>query len=64
MNEGYAGAPTDGTAWDSGRRERRVLRGGSWVSTASSVESGSRYGVQAEGRVSNVGFRVARTLKD
>ena len=64
VNEGYAGAPTDGTAWDSGHCERRVLRGGSWVSTASSVESGSRYGVQAEGRVSNVGFRVARTLKD
>jgi hypothetical protein len=34
------------------------------VSTADAVESGSRYGVQAEGRVSNVGFRVARTLND
>jgi formylglycine-generating enzyme required for sulfatase activity len=64
LNDGYAGAPTDGTAWLTGHCERRVLRGGSWVSNASAVESGSRYGVQAEGRVSNVGFRVARALKE
>jgi formylglycine-generating enzyme required for sulfatase activity len=64
LNEGYAGAPTDGTAWITGQCDRRVLRGGSWVSSASAVEAGSRYGVQAEGRVSNVGFRVARTLKE
>jgi formylglycine-generating enzyme required for sulfatase activity len=64
QNESYVGAPTDGTAWMTGHCDRRVLRGGSWVSTAEAVESGSRYGVQAEGRVSNVGFRVARELKD
>jgi formylglycine-generating enzyme required for sulfatase activity len=64
LNEGYAGAPTDGTAWMTGHCDRRVLRGGSWVSSANAVEAGSRYGVQAEGRVSNVGFRVARTLKE
>jgi formylglycine-generating enzyme required for sulfatase activity len=64
LNDDYAGAPTDGTAWLTGHCDRRVLRGGSWVSTASALESGSRYGVQAEGRVSNVGFRVARILND
>jgi formylglycine-generating enzyme required for sulfatase activity len=64
LNEDYAGAPADGAAWVTGHCERRVLRGGSWVSRADAVESGSRYGVQAEGRVSNVGFRVARTLKE
>jgi formylglycine-generating enzyme required for sulfatase activity len=64
LNDDYAGAPADGTAWLTGHCDRRVLRGGSWVSTASALESGSRYGVQAEGRVSNVGFRVARILND
>ncbi|WP_354095525.1 SUMF1/EgtB/PvdO family nonheme iron enzyme [Bradyrhizobium sp. RT10b] len=53
----------DGSPWLKGRCEQRVLRGGSWVSKADAVEAGSRYGVQSEGRVSNVGFRVARTLR-
>ena len=64
LNDNYAGAPSDGTAWVTGKCDQRVLRGGSWVSKADAMESGSRYGVQAEGRVSNVGFRVARTLKE
>ncbi len=64
LNEDYAGAPSDGTAWSTGNCDRRVLRGGSWVSTADALEFGSRYGVQAEGRVSNVGFRVARSLQE
>ena len=29
-NGSYAGAPSDGTAWESGNCSRRVLRGGSW----------------------------------
>jgi formylglycine-generating enzyme required for sulfatase activity len=64
LNDSYGGAPVDGSAWLAGHCDRRVLRGGSWVSTVDAVESGSRYGVQAEGRVSNVGFRVARSLRD
>ncbi|WP_354031672.1 formylglycine-generating enzyme family protein [Bradyrhizobium sp. S3.2.6] len=63
VNDTYEGAPTDGSPWLKGRCEQRVLRGGSWVSKADAVEAGSRYGVQSEGRVSNVGFRVARTLR-
>jgi formylglycine-generating enzyme required for sulfatase activity len=63
LNENYDGAPTDGSAWSTGQCERRILRGGSWVSTAESIRSASRYGIQAEGRASNVGFRVARNLK-
>ncbi|WP_354132832.1 SUMF1/EgtB/PvdO family nonheme iron enzyme [Bradyrhizobium sp. RT9a] len=62
-NDTYEGAPVDGSPWLKGRCEQRVLRGGSWVSKADAVEAGSRYGVQSEGRVSNVGFRVARTLR-
>jgi formylglycine-generating enzyme required for sulfatase activity len=63
LNEHYNGAPTDGSAWSTGQCNRRMLRGGSWVSTAESIRSASRYGIQAEGRASNVGFRVARDLK-
>lgn len=63
VNDTYEGAPVDGSPWLKGRCEQRVLRGGSWVSKADAVEAGSRYGVQSEGRVSNVGFRVARTLR-
>ena len=29
VNDGYAGAPTDGSAWTSGKCHRRVIRGGS-----------------------------------
>ena len=29
-NESYAGAPSNGGAWESGECTRRVLRGGSW----------------------------------
>jgi formylglycine-generating enzyme required for sulfatase activity len=64
MNNGYAGAPANGSAWITGNCEKRVLRGGSWISDASLVRSAGRYGVQADGRVGNVGFRVARALKD
>jgi formylglycine-generating enzyme required for sulfatase activity len=64
MNDRYAGAPADGSARMTGNCDRRVLRGGSWVSDASLVRSAGRYGVQADGRVGNVGFRVARTMKE
>ena len=64
MNDRYAGAPADGSARMTGDCDRRVLRGGSWVSDASLVRSAGRYGVQADGRVGNVGFRVARTMKE
>lgn len=64
MNDNYVGAPTDGAAWTTGNCERRVLRGGSWISDASLLRSAGRYGVQADGRVGNVGFRVARSLKE
>lgn len=64
MNDSYAGAPADGAVRLTGNCERRVLRGGSWISDASLLRSAARYGVQADGRVGNVGFRVARSLKE
>ena len=32
-NEGYTGAPSNGSAWESGDCARRVMRGGSWFSS-------------------------------
>ena len=59
---GYAGAPTDGSAWLFGHCSLRVLRGGSWFSTPFSLESAGRSWDKISTRGSDVGFRVARTL--
>lgn len=58
----YAGAPTDGSAWQGGDEERRMLRGGSWLNDALSARAAYRFGSAATDRSSSYGFRVARTL--
>ena len=59
-NDGYWGAPADGSAWLSGNCDRRVVRGGSLVDGPSALRAARRYG-HATGDL-NMGFRVARTL--
>ena len=61
-NGGYAGAPTDGSAWVSGECDRRVLRGGSWWSQPSFLRSAYRSFRRDDLRSDEYGFRVARTL--
>jgi formylglycine-generating enzyme len=61
-NANYSGAPTDGTAWQSGDCSRRVVRGGSWDADLSVVRSANRRGIPASNRITTFGFRVARTL--
>ena len=61
-NESYAGAPTDGSAWESGDCSRRVLRGGSWYSRPRYLRSAFRYGYTTGFRNNDFGFRIARTL--
>ena len=59
----YDGAPNDGSAWITGDCEKRVLRGGSWLSMPESVRSAARQGESNfNGRQNNNGFRLARTL--
>jgi formylglycine-generating enzyme required for sulfatase activity len=58
----YNGAPTDGSAWISGDCGRRVVRGGAWDSSPQLLRSAVREGNSSERRVSNLGFRIGRTL--
>ena len=60
-NAAYNGPPTDGSAWVEGNCQRRVVRGGSWDSTAD-PRSAYRYWRKKDDRNDNTGFRVARTL--
>lgn len=60
-NDGYAGAPTDGSAWTSGNCARRVLRGGSRSDGPRYLRSAFRYGDNTSYRSLSVGLRVART---
>ena len=55
----YNGAPTDGSAWLSGRNSsRRMLRGGSFDNNARFCRSAYRVNDDARNLDSNVGFRV------
>ncbi|NJM63699.1 MAG: SUMF1/EgtB/PvdO family nonheme iron enzyme [Oscillatoriales cyanobacterium RU_3_3] len=54
----YNGAPTDGSSWDTGKNDRRVQRGGSWVFNAVNCRSAFRSRLPADYRVRYLGFRV------
>ena len=54
----YDGAPTDGSAGESGDGANRVLRGGSWGSSARGCRSASRYRVGPGYRRFILGFRL------
>ena len=60
-HDGYAGAPTDGSAWEAGGKpELRVYRGGAYNNDGSSCRSAVRYAAErGEVRNSTLGFRVA-----
>ena len=62
VEKSYRGAPSDGSAWVSGDCSRRVLRGGSWISSTTLLRSAFRYASFDRDRVFYIGFRVARTL--
>jgi formylglycine-generating enzyme required for sulfatase activity len=55
----YEGAPTDGSAWATGgNQQRRIIRGGSWLTAPRYCRSAFRYNYNADYRCSTVGFRV------
>ena len=61
-NGTYAGAPTDGSAWEQGDCNLRVLRGGSWNYEPRDFRSAVRGWNSAGYRSYSFGFRVARSL--
>ncbi len=58
----YAGAPARGSAWQAGKCDARVMRGGSWFNSTYYLRSSQRYSVPPDFRANNGGFRVAKTL--
>jgi formylglycine-generating enzyme required for sulfatase activity len=62
LNATYFGAPEEGSAWQSGNCEMRVLRGGSWSSIPADARAVQRYFRPKPTRRADVGFRIAMTL--
>jgi formylglycine-generating enzyme required for sulfatase activity len=62
-NDNYRGAPTNGSAWQSGQCRLRVLRGGAYDSQARYLRSQSRFRYDSDVRYSANGFRVLRELQ-
>ena len=63
--ENYNSAPTDGSAWLSGKDSKyRVLRGGSWFNFETLLlRSASRLGLPPGFRGSTIGFRVVAVAR-
>ncbi len=61
-NERYAGAPSNGRAWERGDCSRRVLRGGSWKIGPRTLRSANRVRNTPGLRYNDYGFRIARSL--
>ena len=59
-NDSYEGAPSDGSAWESGDCDYRGVRGGAWYSYADWLHSASRGGTTRARRDSEWGFRLAQ----
>ena len=62
VNRSYAGAPRDGSAWESGDCSGRVVRGGSWSNDPWNLRSAVRVRLTTGIRVNVLGFRIARTF--
>lgn len=55
----YAGAPTNGAAWECRNGGDHVLRGGSWMSTPNMVRASDREHYETSVRYPGNGFRIA-----
>ncbi len=57
-HDNYKGAPTDGSAWETGDHSYRVLRGGGWCYSAQFCRSAYRGRYDPGGRDDSLGFRL------
>jgi len=63
VHDNYEGAPSDGSAWESGGDPaRRILRGGSWLYNPRYLRAALRNGFSSVLSNDIVGFRVVREL--
>jgi formylglycine-generating enzyme required for sulfatase activity len=60
-NDGYDGAPNDGSAWLEGNCARRVVRGGSWRGYVGDTRSAYRCRSAPAFAHRSLGFRLAKT---
>jgi formylglycine-generating enzyme required for sulfatase activity/serine/threonine protein phosphatase PrpC len=58
----YKDAPTDGSVWEGGDCDVRIVRGGAYRSPANSMRVENREKFKSDKGQYNVGFRVARDL--
>ena len=62
-HDSYRQAPSDGASWQADcAEERRVLGGGGWDDGPDFARAAFRNRGSPDDRISNIGFRVARTL--
>ncbi len=59
-NDSYDGAPANGSAWESGDCDLRVLRGGSWDFSPRWLRSAARNRYNANASLEGIGFRVVQ----
>jgi len=59
-HDSYDGAPTDGSAWESGDGADRVIRGGGWFDAAGRCRSAVRYHNVPRSHYDYLGFRLLR----
>jgi formylglycine-generating enzyme required for sulfatase activity len=61
-HDSYNGAPTDGSAWESGDGANRVARGGSWYHLAKYCRSAFRRSIDPSARDYLLGFRLLQEV--
>ena len=59
-NDSYMGAPSDGSAWESGNCDRRMLQGGGWTAASEGMCSACRHWRTRTARTGIIGFRLAQ----
>ncbi len=62
-NENYREAPADGSSWNVGQCNYRVMRGGSWYDISRLIRSASRYRHPPNSSRNSWGFRLALDLE-
>jgi len=61
-NDNFKNAPSDGSAWLTGRCDKAVVKGGSYKSKKSQLRLGVRYRHDKNARFDDDGFRLAQGL--